>query len=58
MIFRKRYAKGKNEHTIIYSTHFDNKNREIKLKRISTEDFIDTAKRLRENYKMKIKINV
>ena len=58
MLFRKNSAKGKNEHTIIYSTHFDNKNREIKLKRISTEDFIATAKRLRENYKIKIKINV
>ena len=58
MLFRKNSAKGKNKHTIIYSTHFDNKNREIKLKRISTEDFIATAKRLRENYKIKIKINV
>ena len=58
MLFRKNSAKGKNEHTLIYNTHFDNKNREIKLKRISTEDFIATAKRLRENYKIKIKINV
>ena len=58
MLFRKNSAKGKNEHTLIYSTHFDNKNREIKMKRVSTEDFIATAKTLREDYKIKIIINV
>ena len=58
MLFRKNSAKGKNEHTIIYSTHFSDKNREIKLKRVNTEDFIATAKTLREDYKMKIIINV
>ena len=58
MLFSKNSAKGKNDHTIIYSTHFDNKNREIKLKRVNTEDFIATAKTLREDYKMKIIINV
>ena len=58
MLFRKNSAKGKNEHTLIYNTHFDNKNREIKMKRVSTEDFIATAKTLREDYKIKIIINV
>lgn len=58
MLFRKNSAKGKNEHTLIYNTHFDNKNREIKMKRVSTEDFIDTAKTLRKDYKIKIIINV
>ena len=58
MLFRKNTAKGKNDHTIIYSTHFSDKNREIKLKRVNTEDFIATAKTLREDYKMKIIINV
>ena len=58
MLFRKNSAKGKNEHTIIYSTHFSDKNREIKLKRVKTEDIIATAKTLREDYKMKIIINV
>ncbi len=43
---------------LFYSTHFDNKNREIKLKRVSTEDFIATAKTLRKDYKIKIIINV
>ena len=58
MLFRKNSAKGKNEHTLIYSTHFDNKNREIKLKRVNTEDFIAAAKTLRKDYKIKIIINV
>ena len=58
MLFRKNSAKGKNEHTLIYNTHFDNKNREIKMKRVSTEDFIATAKTLRKDYKIKIIINV
>lgn len=58
MLFRKNSAKGKNEHILIYNTHFDNKNREIKMKRVSTEDFIATAKTLREDYKIKIIINV
>ena len=58
MLFRKNSAKGKNEHILIYNTHFDNKNREIKMKRVSTEDFIATAKTLRKDYKIKIIINV
>jgi len=58
MLFRKNSAKGKNEHTLIYNTHFDNKNREIKMKRVSTEEFIATAKTLRKDYKIKIIINV
>ena len=58
ILFRKNSAKGKNEHTLIYSTHIDNKNREIKMKRVSTEDFIATAKTLRKDYKIKIIINV
>ena len=58
MLFRKNSAKGKNEHTLIYNTHFDNKNHEIKMKRVSTEDFIATAKTLRKDYKIKIIINV
>ena len=58
MLFRKNSAKGKNEHILIYNTHFDNKNREIKMKRVSTEEFIATAKTLRKDYKIKIIINV
>ncbi|WP_314090465.1 hypothetical protein [Gemella haemolysans] len=58
MLFSKNSAKGKNDHTIIYSTHFDDKNREIKLKSVNTGAFIATAKTLRKNYKMKIKINI
>ena len=58
ILFRKNSAKGKNEHTLIYSTHIDNKNREIKMKRVSTEDFIATAKTLRTDYKIQIIRNV
>ena len=58
MLIRKNSAKGKNEHILIYNTHFDNKNREIKMKRVSTEEFIATAKTLRKDYKIKIIINV